>query len=449
MRHAIDIGTMAARFIAAGLACIAVHAGAAQSSANFAMPVDAVNNGVGEMGSPSYRLFSAVGDGFETATPLASPGFTSAGGFLPEALPPVVEQLITFGLAPTIVVGGTGTVSATGGGSGNPVTFTSLTPAFCVVGASTVTGVKAGNCRIAANQAGDARYTAAPQATQDIAITASALSMVNLSVAQTATPNPVLAGRDVTYTYTVANAGPAIAAPVTLAGSVPAGASFVWASPGCSQAAGTIACNVASLDSGASAQLKVILRLTATGSIVNSVIVTSPQSEPNYTDNSSLLAVTVNAAASAVAIPRYRLYSPVTLEHHFTTDLNEYNVLGSYVGTWVQEGMVGKVLSSPGTFNGVAAVPYYRLYDASNRWHHWTTDPNEYYTLIQSPNWSGEGVDGYILPTNVAGTLQLYRLNYPALGALHHWTIDVNEYNTLITPAYGWIGEGGSGFVIQ
>ena len=34
-------------------------------------------------------------------------------------------------------------------------------------------------------------------------------------------------------------------------------------------------------------------------------------------------------------------------------------------------------------------------------------------------------------------------------GALHHWTIDANEYTTLITPAYGWIGEGGSGFVIQ
>ena len=58
-------------------------------------------------------------------------------------------------------------------------------------------------------------------------------------------------------------------------------------------------------------------------------------------------------------------------------------------------------------------------------------------------------MDGYILPTATAGATQLYRLNYPALGSLHHWTIDANEYNTLITPQYGWIGEGGSGFVIQ
>ena len=83
------------------------------------------------------------------------------------------------------------------------------------------------------------------------------------------------------------------------------------------------------------------------------------------------------------------------------------------------------------------------------RWHHWTTDANEYYTLTGFPGWNGEGVDSYILPFTAAGTMQLYRLNYPALGALHHWTIDVNEYNTLTTPAYGWVGEGGSGFVIQ
>jgi hypothetical protein len=158
----------------------------------------------------------------------------------------------------------------------------------------------------------------------------------------------------------------------------------------------------------------------------------------------------VNASPVASQAQRYRLYSDVTKEHHFTTDLNEYNVLGTYVGTWVQEGAVGKVLNNPGSFGGVTAVPYYRLYDNSTRWHHWTTDANEYYTLgFVYSGWNLEGVDGYILPTAAVGTTQLYRLNYPALGALHHWTIDANEYNTLITPAYGWVGEGGSGFVIQ
>jgi hypothetical protein len=109
---------------------------------------------------------------------------------------------------------------------------------------------------------------------------------------------------------------------------------------------------------------------------------------------------------------------------------------------------VGQVLNNPGSHGGVAAVPYYRLYDTLTQWHHWTTDPNEYYTLIQYPNWNAEGVDGYILPSSAAGTVQLYRLNYPHIPGLHHWTIDPNEYNTLIG-SYGWVGEGGSGFVIQ
>jgi hypothetical protein len=39
-------------------------------------------------------------------------------------------------------------------------------------------------------------------------------------------------------------------------------------------------------------------------------------------------------------------------------------------------------------------------------------------------------------------------LLYPFVPGLHHWTIDANEYDTLIS-TYGWVGEGGSGFVIQ
>ena len=41
-------------------------------------------------------------------------------------------------------VGGTGTVSATGGGSGNAVTFSSTTTGVCTVSGSTVSGVSAG-----------------------------------------------------------------------------------------------------------------------------------------------------------------------------------------------------------------------------------------------------------------------------------------------------------------
>ena len=52
------------------------------------------------------------------------------------------------------------------------------------------------------------------------------------------------------------------------------------------------------------------------------------------------------------------------------------------------------------------------------------------------------------MPSATTGATQLYRLVYPDGRGLHHWTIDPVEYQQLIS-VYGWVGEGGSGFVIQ
>src|SRR5690606_17051170 len=67
--------------------------------------------------------------------------------------------------APVFTPGGTFTVSATGGASGNPVVFASMSPAVCTIAGNTVTMLAAGTCVLTADQAGDANHTAAPQAT--------------------------------------------------------------------------------------------------------------------------------------------------------------------------------------------------------------------------------------------------------------------------------------------
>ncbi len=59
------------------------------------------------------------------------------------------------------------TLSANGGGSGKPVTF-SLVSGPATVNGSTLAIIGGGNVVIAANQAGNANYAAAPQATQSI-----------------------------------------------------------------------------------------------------------------------------------------------------------------------------------------------------------------------------------------------------------------------------------------
>jgi len=54
--------------------------------------------------------------------------------------------------------------------------------------------------------------------------------LTDLSIAKTASPNPVVAGQNLTYTLTVTNAGPGVAMDTVVTDAVPASTSFVSAS---------------------------------------------------------------------------------------------------------------------------------------------------------------------------------------------------------------------------
>jgi hypothetical protein len=79
---------------------------------------------------------------------------------------PKPTQLISFTAPASGTAGGSAALSATGGGSGNPVVFSvgaSSGPGTCTVSGSTVTYTAAGSCVVDANQAGNRKYAAAPQ----------------------------------------------------------------------------------------------------------------------------------------------------------------------------------------------------------------------------------------------------------------------------------------------
>ena len=87
----------------------------------------------------------------------------------------VKAQAITFtSSAPTdaVVAGPSYDVTATGGGSGNPVTFSRsiFSGGVCVLSGSTVTFVGLGTCVIAADQFGGPGYAAAPEVQQSFAV---------------------------------------------------------------------------------------------------------------------------------------------------------------------------------------------------------------------------------------------------------------------------------------
>ncbi len=84
-----------------------------------------------------------------------------------------LTQSITFPQPATPAVQLSFTVSASGGASGNQVTFASLTPTTCSASGTngaTISALAAGTCTIAANQVGNANFSAAPQVTRDVQI---------------------------------------------------------------------------------------------------------------------------------------------------------------------------------------------------------------------------------------------------------------------------------------
>ena len=119
-------------------------------------------------------------------------------------------QVITFTSTPpaSAVVGGTYPVTAGGGASGNPVTF-SIDPSAngsCSISGATVTFVAVGTCVIDANQAGNATYEAATQVQQSFAVVASGSQTSSSNSTQSATvasyTNGVAGTTDATITFT-------------------------------------------------------------------------------------------------------------------------------------------------------------------------------------------------------------------------------------------------------
>lgn len=92
----------------------------------------------------------------------------------------VQAQSIAFTSTPSNpVYGASYPITATGGGSGNPVTFASGTPAVCTVSGSTAAFVGVGLCTIKADQAGTAgAFSPAPEVSQTFSVSKAMTTLV-------------------------------------------------------------------------------------------------------------------------------------------------------------------------------------------------------------------------------------------------------------------------------
>ncbi|MBI3608409.1 MAG: DUF11 domain-containing protein, partial [Nitrospirae bacterium] len=142
----------------------------------------------------------------------------------------------------------------------------------------------------------------------------------DLSITKTDAPDPVLAGQNLTYTITVANAGPSAATGVTVTDTLPAGVTFVSATPtqGTCSGTTTVTCALGTLNNGASATVTIVVKPTAAGTLSNSASVTSAVTDPNTANNSvGPVTTTVNPAAD-LSITKTDAPDPVLVGSNLT-----------------------------------------------------------------------------------------------------------------------------------
>ncbi len=154
---------------------------------------------------------------------------------------------------------------------------------------------------------------------------------VNLSVANSGAPSPVLAGNNITYTQTVTNRGPSNAATVSFSQAVPANATFFSAiTPGgwaCVLPAvggtGNITCTIATLPPATTANFQVVVRVnpgTPAGTIItDTATVTTTTRDTVPGDNSATVNIAVGVAGQAdLRVTNAGTPDPVTAGNNIT-----------------------------------------------------------------------------------------------------------------------------------
>src|ERR1044072_1764153 len=122
----------------------------------------------------------------------------------------------------------------------------------------------------------------------------------DLSITNTASPNPGQAGVNLSYRIIATNHGPKQATNVTVTDTLPAGVAFVSATATQGNCNGTapVVCNLGNLDVDSSAIVTIVVVPSSAGQITNSATVSGSESDTDSTNNTAAVTTVIQPAVS-------------------------------------------------------------------------------------------------------------------------------------------------------
>ena len=154
-------------------------------------------------------------------------------------------------------------------------------------------------------------------------------AQTDLAIVKTGTPSPVVAGTQLTYTFTSTNDGPSAATGVYFIDTLPAGLTYVSSTTSqgtASFANGVLTVTLGNMASGATATTTVLVNVnpSARGTITNTAVITGNEPDPNLTNNTSTVNTPIDPEVN-LAILKSGTPNPVTAGKTLTYTLTVTN----------------------------------------------------------------------------------------------------------------------------